>query len=61
MAQLVERQTGDQTIASSKSHSWRSHSFVFVSKTLYPLLSSGSTQEDLSHMPEKSVDFVCLI
>ena len=46
-AQLVERSTGDGRVASSSLTSG-GHCVVSLSKTLYPLLSTGSTQEDPS-------------
>ena len=47
VAQLVECYTGDQRIASLRL---TSHCVVSLSKTLYSLLSTGSTQEDPSRL-----------
>ena len=41
---VVECLTRDQVVCGFKLH--RRHCFVSLSKTLYPLLSTGSTQED---------------
>ena len=43
VAQFVEHLTGDRSVAGR-----RSHSVVSLNKILYPLLSSGSTQVDMS-------------
>ena len=43
MAQLVEHLTWDQRVARSRLIS---HCVVSLSKTLYPLISTGSTQDD---------------
>ena len=42
VAQLIARQTGNRRILSAAE----SHCAASLSKTLYPLLSTGSTQED---------------
>ena len=47
VAQMVDHYTGDQRVASSRHHC-RSNCVVSLSKTLYPLLSTGSAQEELS-------------
>ena len=44
VAQLVEHKNGDRRVAGSSLTA--GHSAVSLSKTLYPLLSTGSTQED---------------
>ena len=43
VAQLVKRKTGDRRVAGS---GLTSHCVVSLSKTLYPLLSTGSTKEE---------------
>ena len=48
MAQLVGHWTGDRTVASLSLTAGWSHCVVSLCKTLYPLLSTGSTQEDPS-------------
>ena len=47
MTQLVELYTGDPRVAGLSLTASR-HCVVSMNKTLYALLSTGSTQEDLS-------------
>ena len=55
MAQLVGHWTGDCTVASLSLTAGWSHCVVSLCKTLYPLLSTGSTQEDPSGHDRKIV------
>ena len=54
VAQLVERLTGDRRVASSRLTAGMSHWDVSLTKTHYPLLSTGSNQEDPSQQESKA-------
>ena len=53
MAQLVERSTGDRRLASSRLTAGIRHCDVSLTKTYYPLLSTGQNQEDRPNRNQK--------
>ena len=58
LAQLVERLTRGRSVATCSSrHNAAGQCIVSLSKTLYPLLSTGSTQEDPSQHDCRNVDW----